>query len=59
MSRGNNKNGNGLRRKVGDWKNIAKSRNNEPRNMRLVNPLGCAPKISEVGSAAYRRLVKR
>lgn len=56
MSSGHNKNGTGHRRKKGDWKNIANGRNGNNRHARTVDPMGCAPRIGDVGSAAYRRI---
>lgn len=49
--------GKGKGRKAGDWKAIAAGRARIPRE--LINGRGLTniPRIDEVGSAAYRRLV--
>lgn len=58
MSKGNNK-GSGLHRKKDEWIAIAKGRDNRMREVRIVDPFACAPKMGDVGSAAYRRLMAR
>lgn len=58
MASGHNKSGTGLRRKPGDWKNIAKGRDGNNRHARNVDPMTCAPNVGDVGSASYRRRTK-
>jgi hypothetical protein len=57
MSSGHNKNGQGHHRKNGDWKAIAKGRDSKARLVRDVDPFMCAPSLTDVGSAAYRRRI--
>lgn len=49
----------GKHRKKGDWKVIANGRNNRPRDFVNGNGLSNIPRITDVGSAAYRRLTGR
>jgi len=47
----------GKNRKKGDWETIARSRVRVPRDIVNGHGLSNIPKIGDVGSAAYRRLV--
>jgi len=49
--------GSGKRRKRGDWVSIASGRSHTPRDLINGHGLSNIPKIGDVGSAAYRRLV--
>lgn len=46
-------------RKPGAWKDIAHSRNNVPRILVNGRGLSNTPKVTETGSAAYRRLQRK
>lgn len=46
-----------MTRKPGEWKNIAKGRSNAKRDL-VTNPgARQVPRVGDVGSAAYRRLL--
>jgi hypothetical protein len=45
------------RRRPGDWKVVAASREKVDHVMRTVHGLSNVPNIADVGSAAYRRLL--
>lgn len=47
------------RRKTGDWKAVATGRNNKPRFLPGPRGLTNIPNLGDVGSAAYRRLMKK
>lgn len=47
------------KRKTGDWKSIAAGRDKKERVLRTTRGLTNIPKVTETGSAAYRRLAKR
>jgi hypothetical protein len=46
------------RRKPGDWRSVAASRNQVPRHIVHGSGLSNIPGMNETGSAAYRRLQK-
>lgn len=46
-------------RKVGDWKAVANGRNNKQRELRTGRGLSNIPSPTDVGSAAYRRLISK
>lgn len=46
-------------RKVGDWKAVAAGRTHKPRELRNGRGLTNIPRLSDVGSAAYRRLMEK
>lgn len=46
-------------RKVGDWKAVAAGRSHKPREMRTGRGLSNTPNLTDVGSAAYRRLLAK
>lgn len=46
-------------RKPGDWQKIATERGRRPRYNRTTRGLTNTPTVTEVGSAAYRRLQRR
>ncbi len=46
----------GKKRKPGDWKAVASGRAKKEREMRQGRGLTNIPKVTETGSAAYRRL---
>lgn len=57
MSESKNKTS-GRGRKVGDWKAIAAGRErNKNRDLRWTAGTACIPPVTDVGSAAYRRLL--
>lgn len=47
------------RRKPGDWRAIAKSREQIPRLFPSGRGLSNIPVVTDAGSAAYRRLMKK
>jgi hypothetical protein len=47
------------RRKPGDWRSVAASRNQIPRHAERGKGLTNIPGMNETGSAAYRRLMKK
>lgn len=47
------------RRKAGDWRNVATSRNQIPRIVEKGRGLSNIPGMNETGSAAYRRLMDK
>ena len=46
-------------RKVGDWKGIAAGRAHKVREMRTGQGVSNIPKPTDIGSAAYRRLLAK
>jgi hypothetical protein len=48
--------GNGAGRKPGEWKTVANSRSRIERTPRTTRGLTNVPSMTDVGSAAYRRL---
>lgn len=46
-------------RKVGDWKAVANGRAHKVREMRTGRGLSNIPNLTDVGSAAYRRLMAK
>lgn len=55
----NGHSGTGAGRKPGDWKVIANGRNNRERDLVKGRGLSNIPPLTDVGSAAYRRLNKK
>ena len=55
----NGKRGNGAGRKKGDWQTVAKGRAHIQRDLINGRGLSNIPSVTDVGSAAYRRLMKR
>lgn len=55
----NGHSGNGAGRKPGDWKTVANSRAKVERSMRTSRGLSNIPSVTDVGSAAYRRLLAK
>lgn len=51
-----NKSSNKIRNRGHDWQAIARGRANMPRVMRTTRGLTNVPNVTEVGSAAYRRM---
>lgn len=46
-------------RKVGDWKAVAAGRAHKPRELRTGRGQSNVPNLTDVGSAAYRRLLAK
>lgn len=46
-------------RKVGDWRAVAAGRAHKPRELRTGKGLSNIPNATDVGSAAYRRLLAK
>lgn len=46
-------------RKTGDWVAVAKGRANKVRDLRIGSGLAASPRLTDTGSAAYRRLQEK
>lgn len=49
----------GKRRKAGDWKTVVATRLHRERTLRTTRGQTNVPPVSDVGSAAYRRLASK